>query len=484
LGVFRSLRAGRLIMGIGGKMSIEHLHTKARQMLAHYCRALDCSAVVLNTTGQVVKTNETKGRMRFCELCRKHCKKNSTVLFCDGVWKDSPCEKLHINALAESRNIDSPYIYSCPLGFAYWTSPLYRNEHYAGAVTAGHVLLCNSSEAVKKFYTLSKDKNAAEKLSRMLEEIPEKNQSEIQAMALLLGICANEISEKGKDYSETIHRISLQQDVPKFPESKLKTGGKTFFAEDQEADNSMEKERLLIAAFQRGDQKTGKEILNELIENIPEQDLTFTRFRAIELVVLLSRAALNRESSGSDALFEANSRDIKKIQESNTKSDLLKNLHYAAERMAGKIFSFQGIRHASVLRKAQRYIWENYDRKISLEEISKASGLSSPYFSTVFKEEMGENLTDYLNRLRVEKAVTLLTETEKPLTEISGLCGFQDQSWFSKLFKSFIGISPGKYRETGGYIPDLKQENRKKKREILLLEPAIREQNIQAALSS
>jgi AraC-like DNA-binding protein len=130
------------------------------------------------------------------------------------------------------------------------------------------------------------------------------------------------------------------------------------------------------------------------------------------------------------------------------------------EEMAGQIFSFQGTRHASALRKADRYIYENYTRKISLKEVADASGLSAPYFSNIFKEEMGENLTSYLNRLRVEKAGRLLTETEMGLSEIAVVCGFENQSWFSKIFKSFTGISPGKYRgQGGGMIQEISGNN-------------------------
>jgi AraC-like DNA-binding protein len=79
--------------------------------------------------------------------------------------------------------------------------------------------------------------------------------------------------------------------------------------------------------------------------------------------------------------------------------------------------------------------------------VADVSGLSAPYFSTVFKEEMGENLSNYLNRLRVDRAAKLLIETDLSLSEIAGSCGFEDQSWFSKIFKSYTGLSPGKYRD-------------------------------------
>jgi transcriptional regulator GlxA family with amidase domain len=50
----------------------------------------------------------------------------------------------------------------------------------------------------------------------------------------------------------------------------------------------------------------------------------------------------------------------------------------------------------------------------------------------------------------VEKACRLLTETNMALSEIASSCGFEDQSWFSKIFKSHTRISPGKYRVQGG----------------------------------
>jgi AraC-like DNA-binding protein len=196
------------------------------------------------------------------------------------------------------------------------------------------------------------------------------------------------------------------------------------------------------------------------------------RLHAIQLVVLLSRIALkqvysarhlkpNAKSQTSDSvpedseyakILETNNRYLKKIEECRDAAELTEILNTFLERMSGIMFSFHGCRHSSALRKAERFIWENYTRKISLQEIADASGLSAPYFSTIFKDEMGENLSNYLNRLRVGKARDMLTETDLTLCEIAAACGFEDQSWFSKIFKSYIGTSPGKYREAGGSI--------------------------------
>jgi AraC-like DNA-binding protein len=213
---------------------------------------------------------------------------------------------------------------------------------------------------------------------------------------------------------------------------------------------------MLLAALRRGDSDTGGKILNELLEilHVSNPDnFQFMQLRAIELVVLLSRAAATPDYCGSPLedlkILETNNRYLKRIQEAQNLEELTDILHLIMERMSSQIFSFQGIRHASALRKAERFIWGNYARKISLQEIAEASGLSAPYFSSIFKEEMGENLSNYLNRLRVEKAAALLMESELSLSEIAGTCGFEDQSWFSKIFKSYTGVSPGKFREQG-----------------------------------
>jgi transcriptional regulator GlxA family with amidase domain len=54
----------------------------------------------------------------------------------------------------------------------------------------------------------------------------------------------------------------------------------------------------------------------------------------------------------------------------------------------------------------------------------------------------------------VEKAAGLLTESKATLNEIAEACGFEDQSWFSKIFKNYMGLSPGRYREQGGTNPE------------------------------
>jgi ligand-binding sensor protein len=136
---------------------IEPLLSKARQVLMYYEKATGCSAVVVDKSGQAIKTHDYKKQMRFCDFCRKNFHNPLQI------WKGNeyPCEKVHLAALAESRRTGRVHIYSCAAGFVYWTKPLYRNRRYAGALIAGQVLAGGREETVEKFSAVCKDRAAA-----------------------------------------------------------------------------------------------------------------------------------------------------------------------------------------------------------------------------------------------------------------------------------------------------------------------------------
>jgi AraC-like DNA-binding protein len=382
---------------------------------------------------------------------------------------------MHRKGIEESCRIGGSYIYMCELGFVFWTSPLYTGGRYAGALIAGNSLGIKKEEAAARIQECYGNGLSAEQIRQYLALIPERNYEETKALVQMMLICARQISDAGtgQDYGETGRRSAEKTAqagtsqgetaaihaeiwaarelyakapgaVPPYPPETPPVSG--------DAPGIMEAERRLLAALRRGDSAAANKTLDNILaifSAMSPGDFEFFQFRAIELIVFLSRAVPG-DNQADDAVLEANNRYLKKIAESAGVDELKERLHLIIDRMAGKIFSFQGIRHASALRKAEGFIRENYTRKLSLEEIAGVSGLSAPYFSTIFREEMGENLSAYLNRLRVEKAAGLLTEGKAALNEIAEACGFEDQSWFSKIFKNYMGTSPGRYREQGG----------------------------------
>jgi len=408
------------------RRELKPLWSKACKMAQYYEKAGNCVTSVMGADFISIIHSKHPKHMLFCSLCKRYHQNARNM-----AAHEYPCSNMHCDAVREASRIGGSCVYTCPNGLFFWTSPFFSGGRFAGALIAGGALAIKRKQALQRFFDFYKGEISLAEIDKYLEGIPERSSEEMKALSRMLRLCAEKISSSGTCF----HDLAEHECVPD--------------CTDQQSYLN-DKERLLIACLRRGDsneaQGIAREILTEFV-NLTDGNFEFFKMKAIELVVLISRTGANSENEAE--LIEANGRNIKQIEDSATTGEVIDNVCTILERMAGKIFSFQGIRHASALRKAERFIWENYTRKISLKEIADASGLSAPYFSTVFKNEMGENLSNYLNRLRVEKALVMLGETDSPINGISAACGFEDQSWFSKVFKSYTGISPYEYRKYG-----------------------------------
>lgn len=104
-------------------------------------------------------------------------------------------------------------------------------------------------------------------------------------------------------------------------------------------------------------------------------------------------------------------------------------------------------RNNRTIEKALEYIRGQYAKDLSLEDVALHVGMSGSYFSSFFKQETGDNFIEYLTRLRIDKAKTLMMDAELRLYEISQLVGYQDVKYFSRLFKRHVGATPAEYRQ-------------------------------------
>jgi AraC-like DNA-binding protein/ligand-binding sensor protein len=383
------------------RRELEPLLHKASKVVKYYEKAANCTASVMAPDGDT-------GISQLCSFC-KQC--NAKI--CDTTGKMT-CYSIHKDAVNKARLLGGSYVYMCPEGYVFWTSPFYSGERFAGALFSGGI------------------------------QGLQKNSDKVKALAQMMLICADQIS--GLSFNQKNIPVLVTWHEPKT----------TAPAEEAKINPIlMDMERTLLASLRRGDNVHANQILSELLDaQYKELNGNFNIFRlkALEWAVLLSRATINSKNINDDTLLETNNCYLKRIEESTNFQEIKGILFCFTEQMAERIFSFQGVRHFSAIKKAERYIWENYTKKIGLKEIADAAGLSASYFSTIFKDEMGENLSNYLNRLRVEKAASMLISTNIPISGIASACGFEDQSWFSKIFKNNTGFTPGKYREQGNIL--------------------------------
>ncbi|WP_164545579.1 helix-turn-helix domain-containing protein [Paenibacillus albus] len=96
--------------------------------------------------------------------------------------------------------------------------------------------------------------------------------------------------------------------------------------------------------------------------------------------------------------------------------------------------------------KTVQYVQDRFNEEISLQQIAEYLELSPNYLSVLFKKELQLNFTEYLNRIRLEKAKELLLGTNLKSYEIAQMVGFTDDSYFSRAFKKHTGVRPNGFR--------------------------------------
>ncbi len=99
------------------------------------------------------------------------------------------------------------------------------------------------------------------------------------------------------------------------------------------------------------------------------------------------------------------------------------------------------------LKQVLNFIRKSYSKQITLHDMASVAKVSPKYFCSFFKSMTSKTPIEYLNSYRIEKACAKLRTSDKSVTEIAFLCGFNDLSYFIKVFKQIKGISPKKYRE-------------------------------------
>ncbi len=100
----------------------------------------------------------------------------------------------------------------------------------------------------------------------------------------------------------------------------------------------------------------------------------------------------------------------------------------------------------SPINKTMFYIHHHLHEELTLKQIAKVVHMSPKYFSRYFKEKTGMNFRDYVNKKRISKGKDLLNYSDANLDDIALAIGFQNQSYFTTVFKKYTGTTPNKYR--------------------------------------
>ncbi len=314
------------------------------------------------------------------------------------------CMQRHMFSVMKAKEFGGRYVYECHSGFAFWASPVIVDGKHLASVVAG------STMASLDF-----------KESVVCGELEFRSQR-LSSLAEILFLSCVAMSNK---YASPL--LSRSSSLPLWQE---------FSGYKQ-----------LIVLLENGENDKAKEFSEQLVSMLMKQcddTVEIAKERALEVALFISHS-VGGVTSRDD--FNLNLDLLGNLQEVDTATGLIAWFYGVVDLIGCVPLTVHRLKHGNLLVQAVHYMYKNFDQNLTLEEVAMVAKLSTSYFSRLFKSEMGVGFTEYLNNIRINEGKKKLKFSQLSLAEIAISCGFADQSYFTKIFKRHLGVSPGRYRQ-------------------------------------
>lgn len=413
-----------------------------KNLLNSFVLATGLGAIFIDPVGQ--NSIVPNGYDEVCPFCK-------TVRSCPmGIER---CKESMVKGGELASKLGEPYIFRCHAGLIEFSAPIMFEDIYLGSISCGPALMWNWDEiAINEIQEATKDLPVnKESLLVASSKIKILTSKSVQASAELLFVMASYIAKRG--ITELQQRKELSEQQARLAEAifEMKRAQETIRLLESRTEGNgypVDKERELIGKVRIGDKTSAKKILNEILGTIFFQNagnLEIMKARLMELVVLLSRAAV--EGGGSlDKLLGLNYSFISELSSINKFEDLCRWIVKVLDAFLDSVYETKNIKNAKILSEAMNYIRRNYNNDLSLEKVAQSIYISPYYLSHLFKEELNITFVEYLTMVRVEEAKKLLSDPSMSILAIASEVGYEDASYFSKVFKKTTGLSPNQYR--------------------------------------
>ena len=413
-----------------------------KSMLNWFVLATGLGAIFVNPEGEpIIVPDEYEGQCPFCKVIRSDP---------EGVKR---CNQSMSYAGKLASQLGEPYIFRCHAGLIEFAAPVMFKDVYLGSISCGPVLMWEWDElALQEFLNLTQDLNInREALMVASRQVKMLSGRSVQAAAQLLFVMANHIARTGmltlqqrKELNEQQARLAEAIFERKQAEETIKA----LESKVQTVAYPIEKEHDLLGKVKLGDRTGAKEILNEMLGDIffrKAGNMDLIKARILELVVVISRAAVEGGAS-LEKLLGLNYDFISELSHMDNIDELCYWLVKVLDTFMDTVYETRNVRSARNLGEALKYIRENYNRNLTLENVAQQIYISPYYLSHMFREELGITFVEYLTMVRMEEAKKLLMDPSLSVVAVASQVGYEDASYFSKVFKKYVGVSPNRYR--------------------------------------
>lgn len=404
---------------------------KLREMLDAFQSCVELPIQLIDADGTILESCGESAS--FCQIFKKFLPKNDS------------CEQLHVGASKKAFELGETYIFSCHAGLNHIVFPLMKKDTLLGAVLAGPFLM-DAPDSLLISDIANHYPVPTESLLEMYEasgSIKVFSPAKVTKISKLLYYLFSSLFADSRHQLETNHLSLYQQSKINESIQMYKT-----FSPDAPASYPYELERELITKVKTGNLQESRRVLNDILGYVffsENNSLEVIKSRSAELCSLLSRAAIEGGAL-TDNILSINNQYLRALGEISSIEKLCFMLQEVMEAFIDSMFNYVPTRHNDLIRKAIAYISKNYSLNLTLEDVANHVHLNPAYFSTLFKQISGSSFREFLNIVRVEEGKRLLANTDYSIIDIAIAVGFDNQSYFSKVFKKYTGLTPKQYR--------------------------------------
>ena len=391
-------------------------------------------------TGLAIQLIDSKGSMimsfgqstSYCAILKKK------------VFDKSECFRLHMKAGKTAQVLGEAYIFACQANLNHIAFPLINSGELLGSVIIGpflmdqpdSTLVSDLAERYRLPATLSLE--LYDELKTLVILSPSKvNQLKTLIDHVLSPLLPGERALLLENQQKMSQQARLNETIQVFKEQKFDRSLAAFYKKEQD----------LLSRVRSGTVTEVKALLNDLIGYVLFSEggqLESVRVRSIELTTLLSRVAIDGGAQP-DNVFYLSSQFIHKLYQQQTLEDICLLMQEVLESFMNAMFN-ETDKGNLYIRKALRFMQDNYGEHLELAQVAEYVGLRPSYFSALFNQIVGVSFREQLCRIRVEESKRLLLQKDYSLVDIALAMGFPDQSYYCKVFKRIVGVTPGKYR--------------------------------------
>jgi AraC-like DNA-binding protein/ligand-binding sensor protein len=401
----------------------QELIERAKQLARHY--GISCEVPC-----NVLDLSQSTDTMPNCPGCNPA----SSDACCEGCL-----ENLRYSA-NQAKKFGGSYVFFCPGSLMYWVSPVLFDSSIDIVILAGPVLVIENEDARENIEKIHR--HLSSDFTERMKNIKRMSPATVHSKSEILRMCAGWASS----YQEQRLIDRWHTDIKHSP---LKPGIDTLRQEKELHLYSLKKEDSLQKAIIEKEIDASRKLLQYLVGILfihsPTNTLSIVS-RIQELVTLMTRSAL-KGGANENKVWQISEKAYNEIYCLHNYQEAYTCLEKLLEHLVSEVAYGIEESYSPFIRKAITYAKGNYESPITINRISEEVTISKSYFCKRFLSETGTTWSNYLNRIRVEKAKILLQDSEDSLLEIAKQTGFEEQSYFSRVFKTVTGMTASKFRK-------------------------------------